>query len=54
VDATKEANGVRAEEMDEIDFLIWKIRVWDKLDELKALSEELKASQEGQNGERKS
>ena len=51
VDATKEANGMRAEEMDEIDFLIWKIRVWDKMDELKAL---VKALQEDQNGERKS
>ena len=42
---------MRAEEMDEIDFLIWKIRVWDKMDELKAL---VKALQEGQNGEGKS
>ena len=49
--ATKEANGVRAEEMDEIDFLIWKIRIRDKLDELRALNEKLKALQEGQNGE---
>jgi len=45
---------MRAEEMDEIDFLIWKTFVRDRLDQLNALSEELKALQEDQNGERKS